>query len=74
MSNPNPGLDPDDNTIKNHHLMYKYTLLKARLERAETPWHVVEQQTWEIQEYLGGRLKHCSSLCALRSACAAIRR
>lgn len=54
MSNPNPGLEPDDNTITNHRLQPKYTLLKTRLEKAGTPWHVVEQQTWEIQEYLGG--------------------
>lgn len=53
LHNPNPALAPEENVIAMYKLNDKYAMLKKRLQDAGTPWDVVEQQTWEVQEYLG---------------------
>ena len=51
--NPNPSVDPDFNVVQEYTLQRKHKLLAARLNDAGIDWSTIEEQTWEVQEYLG---------------------
>lgn len=51
--NPNAALDPDFKFIAAYQLEERFKILKTRLQNHGVPWNIIEQQTWEIQEYLG---------------------
>mmetsp|Transcript_821 Transcript_821/g.2728 ORF Transcript_821/g.2728 Transcript_821/m.2728 type:complete len:953 (-) Transcript_821:2162-5020(-) len=53
MHNPNPTLDPEDGLLKRYGVAGKSQLLRTRLQEAGKTWDVVEQEVWEVQEYLG---------------------
>jgi len=46
-------VEPDFNVVEVHHLERKQKMLTARLQEAGVDWSTVEEQTWEVQEYLG---------------------
>eukprot|EP00042_Codosiga_hollandica_P054693 m.746970 g.746970 ORF g.746970 m.746970 type:complete len:366 (+) comp58961_c0_seq1:320-1417(+) len=59
--NPNPSMHPDRDLIKEYGLTTKQQELKKMLEGQNAPWHVIDKQIWEVQEYR----THCPRLTPL---------